>query len=133
MDRGEVAGPDHDVGVAAALDQGGGSVEVAVQVAEGEQPHPAGTSPPSTSSSRTRNRPTSSSSISSRLIDACPIESLPIATRPDRDGADRQRRDRHRRGHRRPEGGGPSGDARPDLEPHPVDAGKPLAQSARPL
>ena len=37
VDRGEVAGADHHVGVGRHLDQLRGLVEVAVQVAEGEQ------------------------------------------------------------------------------------------------
>jgi hypothetical protein len=36
MDRGEVAGADHHVGLAASLDQVASGVEVPVQVAEGE-------------------------------------------------------------------------------------------------
>ena len=74
VDRREVPGADHDVGIAAALDEVGGTVEVPVEVAEGQDPHPAAPlplplagSPPSISSSRTVSRPTSSSSISSRL------------------------------------------------------------------
>ena len=37
VDRGEVAGADHDVGIGAQLDELGGLVEVAVQVGEGEE------------------------------------------------------------------------------------------------
>jgi hypothetical protein len=41
VDRGEVAGADHDVGIAARLNEPGGTVEVAMQVGKGEDPHSA--------------------------------------------------------------------------------------------
>ena len=45
VDRGEVAGPDHHVGVGRHLDQRGRLPQVPVQVAEGEQLHARGTYP----------------------------------------------------------------------------------------
>src|SRR5512132_2527500 len=39
LDRGEVAGGDHDVGLGGALGEAGGLIQVPVQIAEGEQPH----------------------------------------------------------------------------------------------
>ena len=60
VDRGEVARPDDDVGAGAELDQPSGLIEVAVQVAEGEDPHRRQPTPcralPSSLPPRTRAR-----------------------------------------------------------------------------